>query len=1132
MGLLTQRKEHRVPDLSRYDYYYQQRDDYNKSPRLSAAAAYAASRSRGNPVLVQQRSQSFTQPRRIVRSSSTATRRRAKSKSTATSSTTPRANSFATTTRIQDQQGRTKSITRRTVRRINGVDYVETVTTTPLDQEDIAATAHHFDEFSGYQGGSYADAAEYPEETQEHEPHREPHREPVRRIVREKVTRKVKRVPDSPRSERSQRSPRSQRSSMAVSPQAGEFTQYTSEPSPPPVPTHTRVIRRRRPQRSRSQRTAKGVPAPASTPAPRRLTEEEMYAKALEIAQRNVYSNSDFPPEVLEATARAQSEQGASRMGQRSLRKGDARGRKKFGALFHRDREPSGATTTSPLSAAAAAGGTGAGAGGAGSSIAMGSSTGGPASISAPRVSGVSSIDHHRADPSAASGSTVSRRNLSDEEMYAQALAMSQSKRQRSLDESLGEPLPLEESLPRPPPLEEVETEPLDLGGFRSPHSQTAPSFVTPAQTIDEPYEDAVEGQSVVLEAPQEEPEESHQNLGKQEPEEEEEEEPEEPDWRDAYGHEPKTPYDAEASYGSHDREYQQGYQQGYEEAEEIQQGAVQVESEPEIEQFEPGSDLKHELEPESDPEPEQEQEQEQEHQSEPEYDFEEPQYHPRYKRRSRAFSGRSGRSGLASPIDTTGFRSKDSAMPSTAPSLEGRQTVRASFESDASSDSRVAAQTTVAAAATPAATPAASAPARSAMRSTVVKRSGAVPATTATANGSHIARTAGIGSSKAGTASPAATSPAAAVPAADPRTHGGLDNEADLREVERKPRGLSRFRTRRSFFGGRDDSAQEKAEQQQKQKQQYEQKLRQEAEKLAGTSTPAGIASNAGATTNAKTVATSKISATSRTAPSTGFGAGTSAGSAFGTQASILGGGATSASEIPDQEIGYASHPYDNRTDNRNDNRTDIGTGGETRVETRPKGRFKSVFDKIKEFGAENSGYQPPREVREAQRAERLSGFETVETEAKPRKSHPWRGKRETAGGSKVGVNGNGGALGVTNGHAAATATTTTNTTTTTAVPGAGVAASGAGGAGDEPSLSSYYGDKEPLAEEGFADGYADALAANGAGNAQSSGVREKAHQAAESSFGQQAKSKAKNEAQSQAKEQKSNLLKKLFKK
>ncbi|CCD25159.1 Msc3p NDAI_0E03420 [Naumovozyma dairenensis CBS 421] len=43
------RKENRVPDLSRYDYYYQNKQDYNKSSQLSADAAYAASSAQSSP---------------------------------------------------------------------------------------------------------------------------------------------------------------------------------------------------------------------------------------------------------------------------------------------------------------------------------------------------------------------------------------------------------------------------------------------------------------------------------------------------------------------------------------------------------------------------------------------------------------------------------------------------------------------------------------------------------------------------------------------------------------------------------------------------------------------------------------------------------------------------------------------------------------------------------------------------------------------------------------------------------------------------------------------------------------------------------------------------------------------------
>ena len=44
------KRDRRVPDLSRYDYYYQNHEDYNKSPQLSAAAASAASHHRIEPI--------------------------------------------------------------------------------------------------------------------------------------------------------------------------------------------------------------------------------------------------------------------------------------------------------------------------------------------------------------------------------------------------------------------------------------------------------------------------------------------------------------------------------------------------------------------------------------------------------------------------------------------------------------------------------------------------------------------------------------------------------------------------------------------------------------------------------------------------------------------------------------------------------------------------------------------------------------------------------------------------------------------------------------------------------------------------------------------------------------------------
>lgn len=436
MGLLTQRKEHRIPDLSRYDYYYQGRDDFNKSQHLSAAAAYAASRSRGNPVLAQQRSQSFTQPRRVIR-----TRPRAISRGAVEGRNTqelPRTNSIVRIARSQDGKSRTKSITRKTIRRIDGVDYIETVTTTPLEDED---NARHFNEFS----------------------------EPVDDYTEEyPQPRRVRRVRKTISSPRSVKSPRSPPRSPAAYEQAdgyqyGEAALEEAE-DVPPAPATTSMpapVRRStstpitRPVRSK---TTKSVYKPVTTGvAPpesgRRLTEQEMYAKALEIAQRNVYSGSDFTPEVIDSAGSRG--HGVSRMGQRSLRRG-SRSKKVFN-LFNKDRDAD----------AGVVGGTGAGA-----------ETHLPAA-EAPRASGASSLDNRLGQNVETSASSVSGRNLSDEEMYSRALAMSQMKAQRHS----GEP--------------ETGTRPLNLGGaereVRSPQTIPPDSFATPSETIDENQERVVE---------------------------------------------------------------------------------------------------------------------------------------------------------------------------------------------------------------------------------------------------------------------------------------------------------------------------------------------------------------------------------------------------------------------------------------------------------------------------------------------------------------------------------------------------------------------------------------------------------------------------------------------------------------
>lgn len=215
MGLLG-RKERRVPDLSRYDYHYQNKPAVDSSKyyvprdmatkRLSASAAAAAIYTNPNPnatgvsrsysmmhsyaptsvannsgrtySLQSNRTASITSnSRRPVGSGANGNRTVVKKKSVkkqasqefGTGVNQSRANSITVrTTKVKDPQGRTKSITRKTIRRINGYEVVETTTTTtdilPVDSvdgvpplemdgeaadEDVHNHQTHFDEFSG-----------------------------------------------------------------------------------------------------------------------------------------------------------------------------------------------------------------------------------------------------------------------------------------------------------------------------------------------------------------------------------------------------------------------------------------------------------------------------------------------------------------------------------------------------------------------------------------------------------------------------------------------------------------------------------------------------------------------------------------------------------------------------------------------------------------------------------------------------------------------------------------------------------------------------------------------------------------------------------------------------------------------
>ena len=216
------KKERRVPDLSRYDYHYQNNQDYNKSSQLSADAAYMASgyhdvdeypeeedvqgyyepqnachvsRTRslvsspqytintarrpshsssmlrtakkcGNPSgrSYSLRSQNSvdtpaTYNRMGSMVSNTNLRRTPVSKSKNQNNSgnsngnNSRTNSITVqTTEVKDPSGKTKSMTRKTIKRVNGYEYVETTTTTTTTTKNnlpMNEIHRQFDQFSG-----------------------------------------------------------------------------------------------------------------------------------------------------------------------------------------------------------------------------------------------------------------------------------------------------------------------------------------------------------------------------------------------------------------------------------------------------------------------------------------------------------------------------------------------------------------------------------------------------------------------------------------------------------------------------------------------------------------------------------------------------------------------------------------------------------------------------------------------------------------------------------------------------------------------------------------------------------------------------------------------------------------------
>lgn len=165
---MYKQKNPRVPDLSRYDYYYNKVNDCNTSSNLSANAAKAASTTkysrRTNSMMYSQelpsnlrgnmRTYSLTQnnskkllisPKGLSRSNSLKTHQ---SNNKTKSISTTREPIMIKTTQVKDLTGRTQSITTQTVKRINGYEVVETTYQTNFEDDDEVDPSHIFEKFT------------------------------------------------------------------------------------------------------------------------------------------------------------------------------------------------------------------------------------------------------------------------------------------------------------------------------------------------------------------------------------------------------------------------------------------------------------------------------------------------------------------------------------------------------------------------------------------------------------------------------------------------------------------------------------------------------------------------------------------------------------------------------------------------------------------------------------------------------------------------------------------------------------------------------------------------------------------------------------------------------------------------
>ena len=351
------KRDRRVPDLSRYDYYYQNHEDYNKSPQLSAAAASAASAaspdrtnySRSHslvshaPSIPRQRSSVKSPGRRLSTSSAAPPTSRAaakqysqktyslrsqrsgeyhlhppgyttngsrmnsmtsganvrrnygKNKSTAGNNNDSRANSITVkTTQVTGPSGRTQSITKKTIRKINGYEYVETTTTTK-NLVPLGDSQRHFDEFSENYMLQDDDILEEQASDnihdiiEENETDNEKPYSPVSESHLQDDSELNVEKPDFPPGSYFHHKystdvmPLEEESSLSNFSDALDYI-------PPTHQTSSKYIHNKRKQASTTRRK-KRPPAVknAEAEAKKPLTEAEMYLKALEVAKRNVY---------------------------------------------------------------------------------------------------------------------------------------------------------------------------------------------------------------------------------------------------------------------------------------------------------------------------------------------------------------------------------------------------------------------------------------------------------------------------------------------------------------------------------------------------------------------------------------------------------------------------------------------------------------------------------------------------------------------------------------------------------------------------------------------------------------------------------------------------------------------------